>query len=455
MADTTEGTEAADRLESALTGRIDPDTLDEIAGLARLVPRAEIARLVHTSTPLQSAMLFRVLTKEEALDVFEDLPPAYQAELIGNLREPEVADIVEGLDPDDRAELFGELPASVASRLMKGLAPDERSMTSAVLGYPKSAIGRYMSPEVLGIHEEWTAAQAMEVVRARIDGPETVYLLPVVGPGRVLRGVVSLRNLLAADEDTIIEDMVRDSLSTHALTDREEASREFLSHRLIAMPVTDQEERLVGILTMDDVLDIVDEEDAEDLARGSGTEPLDRSYLSSTIMRLVRSRIVWLLVLAVSAILTVQVLEVYEDRLDQVVVLALFIPLLTGTGGNTGNQAATTVTRALAVGEVRVRDLGRVIWRELRVGAVLGSVLGTLGFVVAALVYGWAIGLVIGLTLLSVCIMAATVGGLMPIIAKKVGADPAVFSNPFISTFCDATGLILYFTIATTVLGLS
>ena len=186
------------------------------------------------------------------------------------------------------------------------------------------------------------------------------------------------------------------------------------------MPVTDQEERLVGILTMDDVLDIVDEEDAEDLARGSGTEPLDRSYLSSTIIRLVKSRIVWLLVLAVSAILTVQVLEVYEDRLDQVVVLALFIPLLTGTGGNTGNQAATTVTRALAVGEVRVRDLGRVIWRELRVGAVLGSVLGTLGFVVAGLVYGWAIGLVIGLTLLSVCIMAATVGGLMPIIAKKV-----------------------------------
>jgi magnesium transporter len=346
-------------------------------------------------------------------------------------------------------------PRGVASRLMKGLTPDERSMTSAVLGYPKSAIGRYMSPEVLGIHEDWTAAQAMEVVRARIDGPETVYLLPVVGPGRVLRGVVSLRNLLAADEDTIIEDMVRDSLSTHALTDREVASREFLSHRLIAMPVTDEEERLVGILTMDDVLDIVDEEDAEDLARGSGTEPLDRSYLSSTIIRLVKSRIVWLLVLAVSAILTVQVLEVYEDRLDQVVVLALFIPLLTGTGGNTGNQAATTVTRALAVGEVRVRDLGRVIWRELRVGAALGSVLGTLGFIIAGLVYGWAIGLVIGLTLLSVCMMAATVGGLMPIIAKKVGADPAVFSNPFISTFCDATGLIIYFTIATTVLGLS
>jgi magnesium transporter len=251
-----------------------------------------------------------------------------------------------------------------------------------------------------------------------------------------------------------VGELANPSISVHAHTAREAAARTFLSHRLIAMPVVDEEERLLGILTMDDVLDIVDEEDAEDTARSGGSEPLDRSYLSSTILRIVRSRIVWLLVLAVSAILTVQVLEVYEDRLDQVVVLALFIPLLTGTGGNTGNQAATTVTRALAVGEVRIRDLGRVIWRELRVGAVLGSVLGSLGLLVAGLVYGWPIGLVIGLTLLTVCIMAATVGGLMPIIAKRVGADPAVFSNPFISTFCDATGLILYFTIATAVLGL-
>jgi magnesium transporter len=225
-------------------------------------------------------------------------------------------------------------------------------------------------------------------------------------------------------------------LTAYADTDREETAREFLSHRLIAMPVVDRENRLVGILTVDDALDIVDEEDAEDIARNSGSEPLDRSYLSSTILHLMRSRIVWLLVLAISAILTVQVLEIYEDRLDQVVVLALFIPLLTGTGGNAGNQAATTVTRALAVGEVRMRDLGRVIWRELRVGAMLGFVLGAIGLVIAGLAYGWAIGTVIGMPLQSVCVMAATVGGLMPTIAKKVGADPAVFSNPFISTFC-------------------
>ena len=455
MADAMVEKSAADRLESALSGRVDRSAMDSVADLAQQVPLPELTRLVHTTTPLQSAVLFRVLEKDDALAVFENLTPGYQAELIQNLREPEIADIVDGLDPDDRAELFGELPASVASRLMKGLDAEEREMTTAVLGYPKSAIGRYMSPEVLSLHEDWTAAEAMEVVRARIDGPETVYLLPVVGSGRVLLGVVSLRNLIAAEPEAIVGEMVRESITTQAQTDREEASRTFLSHRLIAMPVVDEENRLVGVLTMDDVLDIVDEEDAEDIARSSGSEPLDRSYLSSTIVRLVKSRIVWLLVLAVSAILTVQVLEVYEDRLDQVVILALFIPLLTGTGGNTGNQAATTVTRALAVGEVRIRDLGKVIWRELRVGALLGAVLGCLGFIVAGLVYSWAIGLVIGLTLLSVCMMAATVGGLMPIIAKRLGADPAVFSNPFISTFCDATGLIIYFTIATTVLGLS
>jgi magnesium transporter len=198
----------------------------------------------------------------------------------------------------------------------------------------------------------------------------------------------------------------------------------------------------------------MERENAEDSARTSGSEPLSRSYLATPILRVVRSRIVWLLVLAISAILTVQVLEIFEDRLEQVVVLALFIPLLTGTGGNTGNQAATTVTRALAVGEVRVRDLPRVVWKELRVGAVLGTVLGALGFTVAGLVYGVPIGLVMGLTLLSICVMAAIVGGLMPLLAKRIGADPAVFSNPFISTFCDATGLIIYFTIATAVLGL-
>jgi magnesium transporter len=276
----------------------------------------------------------------------------------------------------------------------------------------------------------------------------------VVDPSRVLLGVVGLRRLLLTDGEVRIGDLAHEAVRSHATDDREDAARRFFAAKLLAMPIVDAEERLVGILTVDDAVDIIEQEYAEDSARTSGSEPLSRSYLATPVLRVVRSRIVWLLVLAVSAILTVQVLEIFEDRLEQVVVLALFIPLLTGTGGNTGNQAATTVTRALAVGEVRVRDLPRVVWQELRVGAVLGTVLGTLGFAVAGLVYGVPIGLVMGLTLLSICIMAAIVGGLMPLLAKRIGADPAVFSNPFISTFCDATGLIIYFTIATAVLGL-
>ncbi|MDN6329311.1 MAG: magnesium transporter [Brachybacterium sp.] len=428
--------------------------LEQLGLEAQTLPSGELVYLVETRPSTEAAMLFRVLGKERALAVFEALPASHQADLITALRTPQVADLIGDLDPDDRASLFDELPAAVAERLMHGLDADERAMTTAVLGYPRHAIGRYMSPEVLTLGPGMSVREALAHVRERAEAAETIYLLPVVDRSRVLLGVVGLRRLLVADGGTLVGDLAHDAVRSAATDDREDAARRFFAAKLLAMPIVDGEERLVGILTVDDAIDILERENHEDSARTSGSEPLPRSYLSTPILRVVRSRIVWLLVLAVSAILTVQVLEVFEDRLDQVVILALFIPLLTGTGGNTGNQAATTVTRALAVGEVRVRDLPRVVWRELRVGAVLGLVLGVLGLLVAGLVYGPAIGAVIGLTLLSICMMAAIVGGLMPLVAKKVGADPAVFSNPFISTFCDATGLIIYFTIATAVLGL-
>ncbi|GAA1485999.1 magnesium transporter [Brachybacterium fresconis] len=432
----------------------DEDQLEQIAQEARLLPIAELVYLVGSRPATEAALLFRVLDKELALAVFEELPPLHQAELISGLRTPQVAEIIGDLDPDDRALLFDELPASIAERLLHGLDADERAMTTAVLGYSRDAIGRYMSPEVLPLRPTMTAGEALEHVRTHAAEPETIYMLPVVDATRRLLGVIGLRRLLLSEGDEVIGDLAHEAVHARATDDREEVARRFFGAKLLAMPIVDSEQRLVGILTVDDAVEILEQENAEDSARTSGSEPLPRAYLSTPILRIVRSRVVWLLVLAVSAILTVQVLEIFEDRLDQVVILALFIPLLTGTGGNTGNQAATTVTRALAVGEVRVRDLPRVVWRELRVGVTLGSVLGVLGLLVSGLVYGWPIGLVMGTTLLAVCTMAAIVGGLMPIVAKKVGADPAVFSNPFISTFCDATGLIIYFTIATAVLGL-
>jgi len=220
------------------------------------------------------------------------------------------------------------------------------------------------------------------------------------------------------------------------------------------MPVVDSEQRLVGIFTIDDALTVLEDEESEDLARMSGSEPLRRPYMSTSVITLMRSRIIWLLVLAIGATLTVQVLEVFEATLSQMLVLSVFVPLLIGTGGNTGNQAATTVTRALALGDVSPRDSFKVIGREFLVGLMLGLSLGTLGFLLTTAVYDFHIGLVIGLTLVCVCTMAATVGGVMPMAAQALRADPAVFSNPFITTFVDASGLLIYFGIAKLLLGI-
>ena len=243
-------------------------------------------------------------------------------------------------------------------------------------------------------------------------------------------------------------------ISVTASLDAEEAARYCADAKVLVLPVVDDEERLVGILTVDDALRILEEAESEDAARSGGTEPLRRPYLATPVRSIVRARVVWLLVLALGATLTVKVIGAFEATLEAQVVLSLFIPLLIGTGGNTGNQAATTITRALALGDVRPRDVFKVFAREVRVGALLGLLLGTLGFAIAALAFTVSLGLVIGLTLLGVCTMAASIGGLMPLLGKAVRADPAVFSNPFISTFVDAAGLVIYFLVATSILGL-
>ncbi|WP_109473499.1 magnesium transporter [Ornithinimicrobium cavernae] len=443
-----------DTLDDLLDRELTPAVMRAASEIAATLGDGEVTDLVDRLAPARGALLFRVLPKDRALAVFEGLEAGHQADLISALREADVVGFFEAMDPDDRVTLLDELPASVAERLLSGLDPRERDLTAVVLGYPRRSIGRRMSPEFVSVHVQDTVGQAMARVRARLLDAETVYTVPVVEQGRVLVGVVGLRRLLATEPDTPVADVMRPVESGLVTEDAERAARRFLDRKLLGMPIVDAEQRLVGIVTVDDALAIIEEAESEDQARQGGSEALRRPYLSTAVTGLVRSRILWLLVLAVSAVLTVQVLEIFEATLAEVVVLALFIPLLTGTGGNTGNQAATTVTRALALGDVTPRDIGRVLFREVRVGALLGAVLGVLGFSVATLVYGTQIGIVIGLTLLSVCTMAAVVGGAMPIIAQTLRADPAVFSNPFISTFCDATGLVIYFLIARAVLGL-
>lgn len=400
----------------------------------------------------QRAVAYRLLPKQQAAEVFEDLPPVLQKDLISALRDDEVAAAFADLEPDDRVALLDEVPASVASKLMQGLAADQRELTSDLLGYPKKSIGRRMSPEVVGLAPDLTAVQALAQVETLLDYAETIYTLPVTDPNRVLVGVVSLRELIAASPESVVADIMRPADFARATDSAEEAARRCADSKQLALPVVDNETRLVGVLTVDDALRILEEADSQDQARIGGVEGLRQPYLTTSIGTLVRSRVVWLLVLAVGAALTVQVLDAFESTLAKVVTLALFVPLLIGTGGNTGNQAATTVTRALALQDVTPRDIARVMAREFQVGLSLGLILGSVGFLLTGLIFDRSIGAVIGLTLLSVCTMAATVGGAMPLLAKAVRADPAVFSNPFITTFVDATGLVVYFMIAKAIL---
>lgn len=318
----------------------------QLATVANSLPPSELDYLMDSMPVVDAAELFRVLHPELALEVFEDLPDSQQADLVEELGVEDSTALIAELDPDDRAGLFDELSDENAEHFMRGLDATERHMTTSVLEYSREEIGRYMSPEVIGLLETLTATEALEYIQTRIDEPETIYLLPVLNDQGTLQGVVGLRKLMGADPSVVVGELAKEASFALATEDREEVARRFLAEKLLAMPVVDPAHKLIGILTIDDVLDIIEEEDEEDAARGGGAEPLRRSYLSTPIQQIVKSRIVWLLVLAVSAILTVHVLELFEDKLNEVVVLALFIPLLTGTGGNTGNQAATTVTRA-------------------------------------------------------------------------------------------------------------
>ncbi|WP_256842474.1 magnesium transporter [Ornithinimicrobium cryptoxanthini] len=445
---------SVDTLADLLGGEMTPAALQEAAQLAAGLSDGEIVGLVERLSAARACVLLQTLDERRALAVFEALDAAHQAVLVDTLGEDAATDLFVAMDPDDRVSLLDELSPDLAEHFLAQLDPRERGLTSLVLGSPRQSIGRRMSPEVVSVPVTDTVDQALARVRLRLHDAETVYTLPVVDESGVLVGVLGLRRLLATAPETPVADVMRPAESGVVTEDAERTARRFLDRKLLGMPIVDADRRLVGIVTVDDALAITEEADSQDVARQGGTEALRRPYLSTAVGDLVRSRIVWLLVLAVSAALTVQVLEIFEATLTEVVVLALFIPLLTGTGGNTGNQAATTITRALALGDVTPRDISRVLLREARVGTLLGAVLGSLAFLIAGVIYGPQIGLVIGLTLLSVCTIAATVGGAMPIIAQKLRADPAVFSNPFISTFTDATGLVVYFLIARAVLQL-
>ncbi|WP_343074457.1 magnesium transporter [Phytoactinopolyspora limicola] len=401
------------------------------------------------------ALVFRLLDKGKALAVFEELDPADQQEILAGLRDRAFRELVEGMDPDDRARLIDEVPAKVAKRVLAGLSPHERQMTAALLGYPEDSVGRRMTPQVVALHRTLTVADALDVVRTKGAAAETVYTLAVVDDGRRLIGVASLRDLVTAPTDHLMGDLAEtDYVSARATDDAEYAARLMRDANLLDLPIVDSEDRLLGLLTIDDAVELIEAADTEDAYRQSGSEPLAGLYLLATIRILATRRAPWLMLLFIAAIMTINVLDFFEDNLAEVTALALFIPMITGTGGNTGSQSATSVVRALALGDIRPRDLPIVLWREARVGALLGVLLAIVGIGIGTFFADFQLAMVVAVSLLMVCTWAAIVGGCMPLLAKKLGIDPAVVSAPMVATLVDATGLIIYFLTARIILGI-
>ena len=411
----------------------------------------ELARLA----PSERAVVFRLLAKDRALAVFEALDTIHQQQLLEALADESVNELFLGLDPDDRARLTDEMPAKVANRLLASLPDDARANTNILLGYPQESVGRIMSPRYVSLRASATAADAVAKVRRAGLRSREVLVLPVTDDQRRLVGVVDLPDVVTAPPGTRVEELTRaDTYSAQIDDDQEVGARLMQEADLVALPVLDTEGRLVGVLTVDDAMEVIELEETEDFARAGGVEPLSVPYMDATALQLARKRATWLLILILAAVATVNVLGAFEDTLEEVLALALFIPLLIDTGGNSGSQAATVVIRAMAVGEVRFSDLPRVLKRELVVGLLLGLMLGVVAIPIVWLFFDVQFALVIGSTLFVICTWASFAGGLLPLVAKRIGIDPAVVSAPLITTLVDATGLIIYFLIAQAILGI-
>lgn len=431
---------------------------DDLPGIQRWLAAHQpfvIADELARMDAVDAVVPFRLLDKDRALAVFEELDPMDQQKILLGLRDQAFHELVEAMDPDDRARMLGEAPAKVARRVLAGLSAHERRMTAALLGYPEGSVGRVMTPETVNLQPDVSAEHALHAVREKGDGAETIYTLPVLDTGRRLIGIVALRDLLLSPNSRPVADIVEvDAPRVYATDAAEDAARLMRETNILGLPVVDSEDRLVGLFTIDDAIEVIEAADTEDAARQSGATPWAGHYMSTGVWHLARSRAAWLLLLIVAATLTVNVLQVFKATLEEVTALALFIPLLVGTGGNAGAQAATATVRALAVGEVRATDLVRVVWRESRVGLLLGTMLAAFGLAMATLLVSSRVALVVAISLIAICVWATSVGATMPLLAKRLNIDPAVVSAPMVTTLVDATGLIIYFLTAHLVLGL-
>ncbi len=435
----------------------------ELREALREMEIADLAEAVIELSPEDEAVVFRLLPRDIAADTFEYLPLEAQEELLKALGDQEVANILNDMSPDDRTALLEELPAKVTRRLLNLLSPEERRIASQLLGYPEDSIGRLMTPDYVAVKSNWTVEQVLAHIRTYGQDRETLNVLYVVDDHGKLVYDVKIKDVLLSQLETRVSDLEgRHYLPLQATDDQETAVLKFSEYDRVAMPVVDSAGSLLGIVTVDDIMDVAEEEATEDIQKLGGSEALDEPYLEIGIAALVRKRAVWLIMLFISEILTATAMGYFEKELASAIVLALFIPLIISSGGNSGSQAATLVTRALALGEVTIADWWRVGYRELISGLSLGLILGAIGFTRVVMwanvfhVYGphwFHLAIAIGVSLVGVVMWGCMAGSMLPILIKRLGGDPATSSAPFVATLVDVTGIVIYFSVAAFVLG--
>ncbi len=422
---------------------------------------AEILEEVMEELGVEATVIvFRMLPKDISVEVFSYLPSEDQKAIISGITDKEIAYIIEELHFDDKIDVIEELPATLVTKILAKTSKEERKLINTFLNYPEDTAGSLMTPEYISLHHDMTVKDALAKIRREGMDSETVYTCYVKDAGRTLKGIVSLRSLVLHDGDTKISDIMSDDyVYINVYDDQEAVSEAFTKYGFLAMPVVDNEHRIVGIITVDDILEVIEEETTEDIERMAGimADDGDMEYLDISVFSHCKSRLPWLLLLTVSLMITGVIISRFEAVLEQVVVLTCYLPLLMGTGGNTGTQAATLVIRGLSLGDIELKDALRVFWKEFRISIILGLILSVFNFAKIILIdhESMAIAFTVCASILIVIMFAKLIGGLLPMLAKRLGIDPALMASPMISSLTDMVACLAYLAMASVVLGIT
>ncbi|MBR0576237.1 magnesium transporter [Proteiniclasticum sp. BAD-10] len=417
----------------------------------------DISEFIESLSREKALIVFRMLPKDLAAEVFSNLDVAVQEKIIAEITDQELGGILDEMFVDDMVDMLEELPAGVVKRVLKNTDEKTRGTINTFLKYPKDSAGSIMTAEYTNLRANMTVKEAIAYLRKHGADSETLYNCYVIDANRILGGVVSLRTLMLASNETLVSDLLESEVvKIHTSDDKEEAAYLFSRYDYLSLPVVDSEERLVGIITVDDIIDVMAEETTEDFEKMAATFPSGKPYLKTPAWELARNRIVWLTVLMISGIVTGGILSRYEEAFTAIPLLVTFIPMLTNTGGNAGSQSSTLVIRGMVLNEISVRDGLQVLWKEFRVSLVVGLFLAVINFIRLSLSYPGkgSIVLVVSLAIFATVIIAKIVGGILPLVAKVFKADPAIMASPLITTIVDALSLIIYFNLATWILNL-